>query len=83
MSQQTKRAKEVVSYRQVFPSEANPAGNMFGGRIMGIMDAAAGIAADRFPGHASAVTASVEALTFRAPVHVGDVLKTIGKVGDC
>jgi len=45
VSQQTKRAKEVVSYRQVFPSEANPAGNMFGGRIMGIMDSAAGIAA--------------------------------------
>ena len=80
MSQQTKRAKEFVSYRQVFPNEANPAGNMFGGRIMEIMDSAAAIAADHFCGHAGAVTASVEALTFRLPVHVGDVLKTVSKV---
>jgi acyl-CoA thioesterase YciA len=80
VSQQTKRAKEFVSYRQVFPSEANPGGNMFGGRIMEIMDSTAGIAADHFSGHAGAVTASVEALTFRLPVHVGDVLKTVCKV---
>ena len=47
---------------------------------MEIMDSAAAIAANHFCGHADAVTASVEALTFRLPVHVGDVLKTVGKV---
>lgn len=80
MTQQTKRAEEIVSHRQVFPSETNPAGNMFGGRIMEIMDSVASIAADHFCGHAGAVTASVEGLSFLLPVHVGDVLKTVSKV---
>lgn len=80
MTQQTKRAEEIVSHRQVFPNETNPAGNMFGGRIMEIMDSVASIAADHFCGHAGAVTASVEGLSFLLPVHVGDVLKTVSKV---
>ena len=47
---------------------------------MEIMDSAAAIAADQFSDRTGSVTASVEALSFRLPVHVGDVLKTVSKV---
>ncbi|WP_439183533.1 acyl-CoA thioesterase [Carboxylicivirga taeanensis] len=66
----------IVSHKQVFPNDANPSGNMFGGRIMEIMDATAGITASRFAPHAHhCVTASVETVQFNLPVHIGDVLK--------
>jgi acyl-CoA thioesterase YciA len=78
--QPTKVAEELISHRQVFPNDANPSGNMFGGRIMEIMDSAAGMTADRFSNTQGGVTASVEALGFGMPVHVGDVLKTVSKV---
>lgn len=80
MTEQTKVAEELVSHRQVFPNDANPSGNMFGGRIMEIMDSSAAMAADRFSNTVGAVTAAVEAISFRLPVHVGDVLKTVSKV---
>lgn len=80
MTQETKVAEELISHRQVFPGDANPSGNMFGGRVMQIMDSSAGMTADRYANLPGAVTASVEALSFRLPVHVGDVLKTVSKV---
>ncbi len=55
------------------PSDTNPAGDIFGGWIMGLMDASAGIAArDRARGRV--VTASVSSLSFLHPVKVGDVV---------
>ena len=81
MSSETKIAEELISHRQVFPGDANPAGNMFGGRIMEIMDSVAGMAAHRFAiGCQHCVTASAETIQFPLPVHIGDVLKFIGKV---
>ena len=80
MTIETKVAEELISHRQVFPNDANPSGNMFGGRIMEIMDSSAAMTADRFSNTVGTVTASVEALSFRLPVHVGDVLKTVSKV---
>ncbi len=79
-NQETKIAEEIVSQRQVFPGEANPAGNMFGGRVMEIMDSSAAMAAGRYSNTVNPVTASVEALTFRLPINVGDVIKTVSKV---
>ncbi len=55
------------------PADANPAGDIFGGWIMGLMDVSAGIAArDRAAGRV--VTASVSSLSFLQPVKVGDVV---------
>jgi acyl-CoA thioesterase YciA len=55
------------------PSDTNPAGDIFGGWIMGLMDLSAGIAArDRARGRV--VTASVSSLSFLHPVKVGDVV---------
>src|SRR5918911_2199777 len=55
------------------PADANPAGFVHGGVVIKLCDEAAATAAVR---HARerVVTAAVDRMTFRAPVHVGDVL---------
>ncbi len=80
MNQPGKVAKVLSSYRQVFPNDANPAGNMFGGRLMEIMDSSAGMASGRYSDTVNTVTASVEGFSFLLPVQVGDVLETVSKV---
>ena len=57
----------------VMPNDANPLGNLHGGRLMYFFDIAGAMAAHR---HARSyvVTASMDHLDFRAPVHVGDLL---------
>jgi len=55
------------------PADTNPAGDIFGGWVMSQMDIAGAIAAvERAKGRV--VTVAVEAMTFIAPVKVGDVL---------
>jgi acyl-CoA thioesterase YciA len=65
------------------PGDTNPAGDIFGGWVMSQMDIAGAIAAvERSKGRV--VTVAVEAMTFIAPVKVGDVLcvyTTIERVG--
>jgi acyl-CoA hydrolase len=57
----------------VLPNDANPLGNMLGGRVMHLMDMAAGIAAHRHSG-SHVVTASVDQMDFRCPIHIGDLI---------
>jgi len=55
------------------PADTNPAGDIFGGWIMSLMDLAAGIAASsRAKGRVA--TAAVSNLSFIQPVKVGDVV---------
>lgn len=65
------------------PADTNPAGDIFGGWVMSQMDIAGAIAAvERVGGRV--VTVAVEAMTFIAPVKVGDILCvycTIERVG--
>jgi acyl-CoA thioesterase YciA len=65
------------------PADTNAAGDIFGGWVMSQMDIAGAIAAvERVRGRV--VTVAVEAMTFIAPVKVGDVLcvyTTIERVG--
>lgn len=58
---------------RMFPSDANPAGNVFGGEILKQIDTIAGIVAQR---HciSNVVTASIDRVNFLKPVFVGDVL---------
>ena len=64
---------ELTVRVMAMPADANPAGDIFGGWIMGLMDVSAGIAArDRARGRV--VTASVSSLSFLHPVKVGDVV---------
>jgi len=65
------------------PADTNAAGDIFGGWVMSQMDIAGAIAAvERVRGRV--VTVAVEAMTFIAPVKVGDVLcvyATIERIG--
>jgi acyl-CoA thioesterase YciA len=55
------------------PADTNPAGDIFGGWVMSQMDIAGAIAAVEQVG-GRVVTVAVEAMTFIAPVKVGDIL---------
>ena len=66
------------------PADANPAGDIFGGWLMGQMDLAAGSVASRHSG-GRAVTIAAEGMKFHAPVLVGDevsVYATLVRVGN-
>lgn len=80
MAMDKKVSEEIVSHVQVFPAHANPSGNMFGGKIVEIMDSSASITADYYSGRHGAVTASISAISFDQPVHIGDVLRVASKV---
>src|SRR3954447_19988370 len=62
----------VLTYRTGV-QDANIAGNVHGGWIMKLCDDAAVIAAARHVG-GRVVTAAVDSMKFRSPVHVGDLL---------
>lgn len=62
---------EVIT--RMFPSNANPAGNVFGGEILRQIDIVAGIVAHRHC-RSNAVTVSIDRVDFLKPVFVGDAL---------
>ena len=57
----------------VLTNDANPLGNLLGGRLMHLIDMAGALAAHRHS-RSYVVTASMDHLDFLAPVHVGDLL---------
>jgi acyl-CoA hydrolase len=61
----------------VLPNDANPLGNMLGGRVMFLIDIAGALAAHRHS-NSHVVTAAVDYLDFRFPIRVGEwiVLKS-------
>jgi len=65
------------------PADTNPAGDIFGGWVLAQMDIAGSIhAVEKVQGRVA--TVAVEAMTFIAPVKVGDVLciyTTIERIG--
>src|ERR1700761_1909429 len=74
MSDQPLQPRGELSLRTVaMPADTNPAGDIFGGWIMSLMDLAAGVAAGtRARGRVA--TAAVSNLSFLQPVKVGDVV---------
>jgi acyl-CoA hydrolase len=56
----------------VLPSDANPLGTVFGGKVMQWIDIAGGIAAARHC-REPVVTAGMDALGFYAPIQVGEI----------
>lgn len=73
------KAETLSSWDIVFPSQANPNGTMFGGKLMAVMDEMSGIASARFCGK-TVVTVSTEAFIFKHPIKVGDRIETIARV---
>lgn len=58
---------------RMFPSDANPAGNVFGGEILKQIDLIAGLVAQRHA-RVNTVTASIDRVNFLKPVYVGNAL---------
>jgi acyl-CoA hydrolase len=63
----------------VLPQHANAIGTAFGGAIMSWIDICCSIAAKRHCGTVC-VTARVDALEFRAPIKVGDVVRLTARL---
>lgn len=64
---------ELALRTVAMPADTNPAGDIFGGWIMSLMDLAAGVSAGtRAKGRVA--TAAVSNLSFLQPVKVGDVV---------
>ena len=72
-------SEPVVLLNEVFPGDTNALDTLFGGRLMSIMDTAAGMAASQFA-HNEFVTVSGDALKFKRPAYQGDVIRTIARV---
>jgi len=64
---------ELAARTLAMPADTNPAGDIFGGWIMSMMDAAGAITATRDAG-CRVVTAAVSHISFLLPVKVGDVV---------
>jgi len=70
---QTEPAGELASRTLAMPADTNPTGDMFGGWIMSLMDAAGAMTAMR-EAQGRVVTVAVSNITFHRPVKVGDVV---------
>src|SRR4051794_6368954 len=64
---------ELASRTLAMPADANPSGNIFGGWIMALMDAAAAMTATE-QAEGRVVTVAVSNIAFLEPVHVGDTV---------
>jgi len=78
---EAKKASEslVIMTELVLPNDTNTFGNLMGGRLMYWMDIAAALAAMKHCG-APVVTASVDNISFEAPIKLGNVVHIEAKV---
>ena len=64
---------------EVFPQDTNSRGTLFGGRLLSIMDTAAGIVSSKFA-HKQFVTISIDSLKFMRPAWKGDLVEVTSRV---
>jgi len=69
----------VVLIQEVFPGDTNAYNTLFGGRLLSMMDTAAGIVSSKFA-HRQFVTVSIDALKFKKPAYQGDLIEVTAKV---
>jgi acyl-CoA hydrolase len=67
------RESQHESSELMMPQHANLLGNVFGGVVLSMMDACAAIAAFRHS-RQNVVTASIDRVDFREPIHLGDLV---------
>ena len=75
---------ELMLRTFAFPADANPAGDIFGGWLLGQMDIA-GASLARRRAHGRVATVAVAQMSFKLPVFVGDEVScycTLGHVGN-
>ena len=73
---------EITTF--VMPHMQNVLGDLFGGELMALVDQAAAVAAIRHAG-GPAVTASIDRVDFREPIHLGELVtckSTVDFVGN-
>lgn len=76
-------AKSITEMAEiVMPNDANPLGNIMGGRVMHLIDICAAISAGRHS-KGAVVTASIDQLDFLNPVAVGGILVLKASVNFC
>ena len=76
---QLKEAVEVINSEVVIPPYTNHFGTIFGGKVLELMDITGAMAAMRFSSQ-DAVTASIDAVDFKKPIQLGDIIELRGKV---
>jgi len=69
----------TIMSEMIMPNDTNPLGNLMGGNLMRWMDIAGGICAGKHC-EAHVVTASVDHVSFKKPILVGDVITLKAKV---
>ena len=73
MSQKSPDESKAEMIVRTLPSDANPAGNVFGGEILKQIDLVAGLVGQRHC-QQNTVTASMDKVNFLKPVYVGNAL---------
>ena len=68
---------EITTF--VMPHMQNVLGDLFGGELMSLVDQAAAVAAIRHAG-GPAVTASIDRVDFREPIHLGELVTCMATV---
>lgn len=82
MSDKSKKSvndSTVERVEMVLPNDANPLGNILGGRVMHLVDITAAIAAQRHS-RSPVVTASIDEVDFHHPVKVGQFIILLASV---
>jgi acyl-CoA hydrolase len=69
----------VTMTEMVLPNDTNPLNNLMGGRLMHLIDIAGAIAAQKHSNRI-VVTASVDNISFEAPIKIGSVVTLKAKV---
>jgi acyl-CoA hydrolase len=75
------RDSRVMMTELVIPEDTNAQGNIFGGRVMALIDKAAAIVALRHC-RSQVVTASVDSLTFLSPIRLGSIVVIEARLHD-
>ena len=81
MAKKKKNPKEslVIKTELVLPNDTNTLNNLMGGRLMHWMDIVSAIAAQKHSNRI-VVTASVDNVSFRQPIRLGNVVTLVAKV---
>ena len=79
MNAKAPKESAAVLTEIVLPNDTNTLGNLMGGRLLHWMDVAAAIAAHRHC-HRVVVTASVNNVSFKEPIKLGDIITLEAKV---
>ena len=69
----------VTMTEHVIPEDTHPLGNIFGGRVMALIDKAAAIVGMRHC-RTQVATASVDSLTFVSPIRLGSIIILEGRI---